>query len=314
MIMTLSTSDSRELITATDLRRGALDQSSFRRAYNRGELIRVKRGAYYPADAWAALDDRRRHIVRMRAVALSHRRPVFGYESAAALLDVPMLGDWTDEVHVIAPRAAGGRSEAGIRRHCIGVGDDEVISCNGLALTNAARTVVDIARARSFEIGVSAADGALRRGLVTPSELAAAAPELGAGVARMRRAIGFADARADNPGESLSRVRIRQLGFTSPALQVRFDVGSGEIYFVDFFWPRHHVIGEFDGVGKYLKTEYLGKRSAGDAVVAEKRREDHLRSAGYVVARWGWPELLEPRVLAGILHRAGLPLARRAPR
>lgn len=311
--MTRPTSDFRKLITTTDLHRGPLDQVSLRRAYNHGELMRVKRGAYFPADAWAALDERRRHIVRMHAVALSHRRPVFGYESAAALLDIPILGDWTDEVHVIAPRAAGGRSEKGIRRHCVGVGDADVTSCDGLILTDAARTVVDIARARAFEIGVSVADGALRRGLATPSELAAAAPETGPGVARMRRAIGFADARADNPGESLSRVRIWQLGFPSPALQVRFDVGSGETYYVDFFWPRHHVIGEFDGVGKYLKGEYLGRRSAGEAVVAEKRREDHLRSAGYVVARWGWSELLEPRALERILHRAGLPVDRRAP-
>jgi len=63
------------------------------------------------------------------------------------------------------------------------------------------------------------------------------------------------------------------------------------------------VIGEFDGRVKYSKYLRPGQ-SASDAVVAEKKREDALRSHGWIVVRWTWADLEHPERLVEKLKRA----------
>jgi hypothetical protein len=45
------------------------------------------------------------------------------------------------------------------------------------------------------------------------------------------------------------------------------------------------VAGEFDGIDKYLKPEFLKGRTAAQAVVEEKLREDRIRATGAGVVR-----------------------------
>ena len=59
---------------------------------------------------------------------------------------------------------------------------------------------------------------------------------------------------------------------------------------VDFWWPATRVIGEFDGVAKYVRDEYAGSKSVAEVVLAEKTREDRLRALNTTVVRWGWAE------------------------
>jgi hypothetical protein len=69
------------------------------------------------------------------------------------------------------------------------------------------------------------------------------------------------------------------------------------------------VVGEFDGEEKYVKPEYLNGRTASQAVVSEKNRENRIRATGKNVVRWDWAELM-----AGTLERklaaAGVPRRR----
>jgi hypothetical protein len=124
--------------------------------------------------------------------------------------------------------------------------------------------------------------------------------------AKVRRVIEFADAAADRPGESMSRVSMRAAGITAPRLQEPLFGASGRRYFVDFWWPEFRVIGEFDGRGKYRDPEFLGGRTPLQALDDEKAREDDLRAAGNGVARWGWDTALSPRLLAAKLASAGV--------
>jgi very-short-patch-repair endonuclease len=72
---------------------------------------------------------------------------------------------------------------------------------------------------------------------------------------------------------------------------------------VDFLWPAHRTIGEFDGRVKYGRLLKPGQ-SVEQIVYEEKLREDALRDLGWQVVRWVWRDLhrsgiLRDRVLRG---------------
>ncbi|MDR5699320.1 hypothetical protein [Agromyces aerolatus] len=119
----------------------------------------------------------------------------------------------------------------------------------------------------------------------------------------------FCDARAESPGESVSRWNLHALGFPRPELQVPFRRDDGGADIADFDWPDHGVFGEFDGRGKYLRDEYTGGRSADEVVWNEKLREDRIRLHRPRAARWDWSIAINPDRLRRRLAAAGLPLA-----
>ncbi|MFW8745876.1 hypothetical protein, partial [Mesorhizobium japonicum] len=117
---------------------------------------------------------------------------------------------------------------------------------------------------------------------------------------------GFADAASGSAGESLSRVAIHRAGLPAPVLQQRFDDAAGLAGIVDFWWPEAGVIGEFDGVGKYLRDLSGRGRDTAQIVIDEKRREDRLRALGFRVVRWGWRAARSRGELRSLLIRSGL--------
>jgi hypothetical protein len=97
-----------------------------------------------------------------------------------------------------------------------------------------------------------------------------------------RRVAGVLDRAthlAETPLETLSRVRIEELGFPEPELQRPvLRSGSGSIAFLDFAWPEHGIWGEADGDGKYLGNAKRNGdgRSAAEIVRDEKARENEV--------------------------------------
>lgn len=63
------------------------------------------------------------------------------------------------------------------------------------------------------------------------------------------------------------------------------------------------MAGEFDGQVKYGRLLRPGQ-SPGDAVFAEKVREDRLRGEGLTVVRWTWDELTPFDAVESRLRRA----------
>jgi hypothetical protein len=94
-----------------------------------------------------------------------------------------------------------------------------------------------------------------------------------------------------------------------PVLQQEFFDAFGSIGFVDFWWPEHNLIAEFDGIAKYVRDEFTGGRSVADVVIAEKNRENRLRAAdgGHGMTRWDWTVAMRPPQLFERLSSAGLP-------
>lgn len=294
------------------------ERSEFFARVRRREYLRIFRGVYVRAEAWTAMKPEARHRVRVGAAsAFAETSAVFSHASAAALWRLPWIGDLPEQAHITVATASGGRSRAMFARHTTGVPREaEVI--DGIATTNLARTVVDVARTESFGCAVTVADAALRRTEhpvpeVPPTVLSRAELRrelarvpLRQGVAKARRVIEFADARADRPGESMSRVSMHVTRLPEPVLQVPLLGASGRSWTVDFFWPQCRLIGEFDGEVKYDDPEFLRGRTPKQALRDEKEREDDLRAADFGMSRWGWDKAISPQRLRAHLLAAGL--------
>ncbi|MGO4784080.1 type IV toxin-antitoxin system AbiEi family antitoxin domain-containing protein [Cryobacterium sp. W22_MBD10_FK3] len=295
------------------------DARMFRRSVDHGQGTRLRRGVFTTADRWAGLTARDRYLDHIRAVIATRRHdPVVSHQSAAALWGIPLGGAWPGDVHVLAVPATRVRSKNGVFVHRTAFDWDDVVELDGVLVTSPARTLLDLARTTTFGDAVVAIDHAINPRRATPevlvyadelSELLARCGSL-RGSTKAQRAIDFARPDADNPGESLSRVAIFELGFPDPELQCRHPNPRGGWYFTDFEWRRFRLIGEFDGRGKYLKEEFLRGRTPGDAVYDEKVREDHLRAEGFRVVRWGPAELADRGALSRRLIEAGLPAIR----
>lgn len=305
------------LILSRDFAVPADRQQLFSRV-RRGELVPVLRGAYVESEVWNDMDPDARYRAHVKAVAAQHGRDlVFSHGTAAALWRLPWADRWPSVVHVTSEKAAGGRSNASLFRHTVGLPEPSV-RIDGLTVTTLARTVVDVARTSSFAQAVVVADAALRRTThplrtvpmtnLTCDELLA---ELGSvpvrhGSAKARAVIAFADGDADRPGESLSRVSMRAAKLPKPELQTAILGASGRVWIVDFWWPAFNLVGEFDGKAKYSDPVYLRGRTPRQALLDEKDREDDIRAAGPRMSRWGWNLARSPRLLRAHLLAAGL--------
>jgi len=275
--------------------------AAMQRRAGSGQLVRVRRGTYVGAEEWQVLDERARQVVRVRAVhAAAARAPVFSHWSAAAVLGLPVVGRRDADVHVVQAPAGGGRSHGDVVRHAAR-GDVPVAVCDGITVTSAARTVVDLARVGGVVAGVVAGDAAVRHGWAGVEELRLEVERVGSGrgVLAARAAVELVDGRSESPGESLSRVRMAERGLPAPVLQHEVRDRHGFVGRVDFWWPDVGVVGEFDGRVKY-------GTGAADVLWEEKLREDRLRAAGLAVARWTWSAAWAGDPMVARLRAAGV--------
>jgi predicted transcriptional regulator of viral defense system len=288
------------------------DPRRFRELAGRGVLVRVRRGAYCLRSAWDLLDEREKHILRVRAAVHDLRtgEPLVAGRSAAALWGMPTLGDWPPEVQLLAPYRNGGKSEPGVHRSAAGFGGATRSTIDGIAVTSLVRTAFDLGRTEGFVAGVMAVDWVRREHDVSLDELRdeLGRSQLRAGHRALDRIIDFSNPLAATPGESAARAVIHQLGFEAPELQVEFRDSQGRME-TDFFWRRVRVVGEFDGKMKYTRSEYTGGDPA-EVVWREKKREDRLRRQVNGVARILWEHVMHPRDLASVLIDAGVPRGR----
>jgi hypothetical protein len=259
-----------------------------------GALSSVRGGAYVPPDDDRLVRPEDRHALLIDST-LPRLAPgaVVSHVSAAVDHGLSVWGVPLDRVHVTRDGRSGGRISGRLHLHVLPLAEDEIVELHGRPVTSAERTLVDIARTQPFDQAVAVIDQALGRKLCTPESLAAsfARASRRPGAPRAERALRFGNGLADGIGESRSRCAMRRAGLPDPELQ--WEVRSPQGAFlgrVDFAWPDLGVVGEFDGrvkYGRYLKPG----QSAGDAVFAEKVREDRIRSTGLYVVRWVWADL-----------------------
>jgi hypothetical protein len=286
------------------LRRQALEagfsDDEIRAHLRAGVWRRIRRGAYADAVVWDSLDAAGRHVLRCRAVVASLDPPVvLSHWSAAVALGLPVWAVDLNLVHVTRPGPhSRARREAGVVHHVAHLDADEVVIADGLRVTRADRTVVDVARAAGFEPGVVTADAALHRRLTTPDALLARAIALQdwPGGRVCGRVVAFADGTSESVGESRTRVLFRTHGLPTPELQVEIRDGGALVARVDFLLDDC-LVGEFDGRVKYRLDGLVGGQLE-DVLWMEKRRQDRIVGLGYEVERAVWGDLDRPAATA----------------
>jgi hypothetical protein len=324
--MTVTPSGSLEVLAALSTQSGLILASDaaqvglhheLRREYEHHTVVRLRRGVYTLAAEWDALDADARYLRRIRAHAATAEAPaVYSHFSAAALWGLPIVGAWPPEIHLATASTTGGRSRRGVIRHPQQHTLD-VVEHEGMQVTSVAATAVALARVLTFGQAVAVMDAAIHQHrdghtLATRADLDLAFDQLGrvTGRAAAGRVLEFASPLSGSTGESISRAGMFLLGFLLPELQVPHWDREGLIGFTDFFWRSVGKVGEFDGLGKYLRDEFTGGRSTADIVIAEKIREDRLRALGLGVFRWDWKVATALPALGDLLSRNGIPRAR----
>ncbi len=271
-----------------------------------GRLLAVRPGRYLTADARPDGPEAWHAAAVRAAVADLAPGSVASHASAAVLHGLPVWGLPLDRVQATRARRSGARRTAAVDLHAAAIDPDEVTVVDGVLVTVVCRTVVDIARSAPFEQAVAVADAALRARRTTRDALQEALRRARGrpGCPAARRAVAFADPRAESVGESRSRVAMLRAGLPVPVLQQPFVTRDGrELGRVDFWWPGQRVVGEFDGRVKYGRLLRPGQ-TAGDAVVVEKRREDLIRAEDTRFVRWGWVDIAPFDAVAGRLRHA----------
>jgi hypothetical protein len=259
-------------------------------------LVSVRRGIYAWKEEFKAATPIEQHQMRVAALTLALDAPgVLSHQTAAMELDLDLLDPDLTLLHVTRPSGAGSRIEAGVvhhsgelpQRHILQRGENE------MPATTLARTAVDVAlTADRFECMLAALDSALHSGassdeLTDALDLCRGWP----GARMLSGAVGLADGRSDNAGESWSRAILIGASLTPDDLQTPIYDADGLIGYADFYWKG--VVGEFDGKRKYKLPAGADGDEAAQVLWKEKRREDRLRADNEVV-RWGVAELHRP--------------------
>jgi very-short-patch-repair endonuclease len=190
-------------------------------------------------------------------------------------------------------------ARTGVVCHMAELPDGHLTTLYGLPATTAARTAVDIARTASFMEGVVVADSALYERHTSRTELRRVLLRCDRwpGISRARRVADFANGLAESALESCARVVFHEQGLPAPELQVHISGRDRTVIArVDFFWRRHGVIAEADGLLKY---------DSGERAIAELKRDRLLREAGCEVIHFTWQELFsDPVRVAGRIREA----------
>lgn len=291
-----------------DLIREGLTDNGIARLLRDRVLVRIRYGAYVPYDVWAACSAEDRHRLRSRAVLRSaHESTALSHTSSVIERGIPVWGLPLDRVHTTRTRERrAGRRTDGWTPHRAALGDDDVEELNGVRVTKAARSAVEITTIASVEVA-----------LVTVNRLlfakAMSLESFAAEVERCRTwprtltanlVIPLADPRLESVGEDRFSYLAYRQGLPKPEPQVPIlDEYGNLVGRVDFAWPELGVFLEFDGRVKYERHRRDGE-TLEQFLMREKEREELVcQLTGWVCIRVTWAQLSQPEVLAARIRK-----------
>jgi hypothetical protein len=213
----------------------------------------------------------------MAAVLAAGPGAVLSHRTATALWGI--WGSGAGDVHITVPRHTGSRRS--IRRHFGALPVDEVTTHDGIPVTSAARSVLDLAADK----GEAAAESALREmeylGIYGPVSLPALLKRYPrhAGAAMVGRCLERLEddpgGRVRSPLEELFLPFLDAHGIPRPRLNHWLPVGE-ELFQVDCYWPYAHLVGELDGFRSHGTRRAMSK---------DRRRDRRLLALSYRVVR-----------------------------
>lgn len=305
-----SLDDLHALLLTTDqlLGRGMTSQK-LSRAVRSGDLVRLRPGFFVEAGA-RDLHRRDRHLLSVLAADAALDGPVFSHSSAALIHELPDWGLALRNVAVCAEGSPRSRTTNLTTFRTVPSLADDVMTVNGLRVTNPARTVTDIALTSKRDASVSVADAALKGEMVTADTLRLSLEKSAGrrGISHARHSLGLVNGDSESVAETLSRLTFHDFGLPEPETQVEiFNARGVLIARVDFLWREFGVIGECDGFGKYF--DGATPAEARHRLGMEKDRDADLMGLGYRVLHWRWRDVQEPPVLVGRLKKVLFPSA-----
>jgi very-short-patch-repair endonuclease len=288
------------VFTAVQAIEDGLSARQVRRRLEAGRWVQVAgRGL-----AAAPMDGHARYPSRMlaRAARLTWPEAVACRRTAAGVLGFPVAPGATAQVSARAGRRPWGRLEP----HGPAVPRSDVVSLAGLLVTHRLRTAVDCLGLLPFEESLDLYAWLTTRRVVSRGEVAAATRERfdQIGVPQLRRVLNLTRHGAVSAAEVRVHGLLRAAGVTGWQPNTSIMVGQQVIAVADLLFRRERVIVEVDG---------LRAHSGQEAFVRDRRRQNALVAAGYLVLRFTWWDVVErPEAIANeIIHTLQL---RRDPR
>ncbi|MFT4081734.1 MAG: type IV toxin-antitoxin system AbiEi family antitoxin domain-containing protein [Nocardioides sp.] len=277
------------------------------RVVRAGTWHRIRRGAYVLTDAWRAMTATQRHRVRASAVLRSLGPCVaLSHTSGVVRHDIECWGLNLDRVHVTRLDGGPGRIEGDVVHHEGFCADDDVTEVGGEKVLRAERCVLEAASRTRQEVALCLFNSGLRNERFDEEALATTyrLMEHWPFMHRVAHCVELADARSGSVGEDRGLFLFDMLGIPAPELQYEVRRPDGAIAGIsDWAWPMLGVLGEFDGQVKYGRLLRPGQEP-GDAVFAEKRREDELRElTGCRMFRLVWNDYDTPQATGTRIRR-----------
>ena len=188
-----------------DLLKAGLSRRELHRRVERGELRALTPHLF--TDAWIPSPD---EDLRAAAAGLD---AVVSHTSAALLWGLELVVTPAERT-VTVTRNRSRATRDGVHVHRSDLDERESVPRDGLRVTTAVRTVVDLARTLPLGEAVAVGDSALRSGAVTRQELRTelAALPAGRGRERVARVVALLDPRSGSVLESLLRVLLAAHG------------------------------------------------------------------------------------------------------
>lgn len=221
-----------EAIARGELTRGRL-RAAYRPIFPDIYTPRIAEPTLYGNTVGAWLWAKRKGIVTGRAAAALHG------------------AKWVDEDAPIELIWANNRPPSGIVTHNDRFAPDEVEEINGMAVTNAARTALDLGRYLPRQAAVEHLDALARAtGLDVEHVLPLTERYAGArGMRRCREALGLMDAGGDSPRETWLRLLVVDAGYPRPTTQIPvLDDYGNEFAYLDMGWEDPMIALEYDGI------------------------------------------------------------------
>jgi hypothetical protein len=293
----------REIFARADELAAGRSNYDIDRLLDQQRWLRLRSGIYCTSSAYAsAADERAQHRFLVAAALECLVAPAVASMWSAALLHGLPVPRVRDREVSVTREVSRPRRYPYLRVRVAGLPPDHVTRVDGIPVTSAARTVVDLARRLPFIDAVVVADASLYLRATTKDELLAVLDRCRRwpGIGRARDVVAFADGGAESPLESRSRVRlVHELGLPPPELNVWIPDADGRpVARVDMLWRQYRTIGEADGAVKYGEDEPA-------SLFLEKLREDTLRDLRYEVVRWTWWDVEKtPGSVGGRVRRA----------
>lgn len=283
-----------------------------RRHAIKGEVVEPFWRMFMLASRWSTLrrDERERFIIRGYAVA--HPQAVFCSTSAVVMHGISVSYERLGTIHLLSDHDVPKQGATAVARHR---GHRQGVErVDGVLVTPLMPSGVDAMRGGSFPDALVVADALLCRLGITRSALMEAVERLARGskgVEVARRAAAYADARAENGGESYARAVMIQDGIVPTDLQrtYRDPLDARFSFRPDFVFELvsgKKVLGELDGKLKYVDEDMLGGRDSLDVLLDERQRESRLTMLDMPVVRFRMKDVLMPGRLATLFAAAGV--------